>query len=61
MESVPLQGMLSKKQPVGFLVDYELPGQCGTAGDMAMENKMPTDNDWNNLLCYQLLLTTAHF
>ena len=55
------KGCSAEKQPVGFSVDYEFPGQRGAAGDTAMENEMPTDDDWNNLWCYQLLLTTARF
>ena len=49
MESIFLQGMLSEKKPVGLLDDCEPPVQRETAGGVAMENEIPTDDDWDNL------------
>ena len=36
-------------EPVGFSVDYELLRLPDTTGDIAMDNKAPTDNNWENL------------
>ena len=56
-----LRGMLSEKEHVGFSVGYKLSRRPGTAGGIAMDNEVPTDDDWENRQHYQPFLTPTSF
>ena len=53
MGSAFLQGMLSKKESVGFSIDYEPPPRHpSTTGDIAVDRDAPAGGDWGSLSHY---------